>query len=242
MFASAQDPSQGRIYDEIRNGIIKRMNKWIKKSEFETDIAYQDRIKTKSNEMLTNIKDSVVLSIRKKYLSNIRADLGAYNATTGKFLILTKPGFDIDSLYIKVSSKIAPRLSEFINRNVQEFNRQSITIIPKDIGIINKKLKLKEALIIINCDGKDANCVYSMSSYKLIITEIKNIMYGKCDADGWEAFKIEDLKKYEVNEILPKGVYYYKWNISEQPNFNPSDIKPISFDLRDMDISIPTIK
>lgn len=254
VFAFAQ--RQESASKEIKDAIAKEFNQWLEKGEFETTAEYESRIK-KADEKLQAITNEVTLSTKTKYLKrNLAGVLGEYNADDETYLIEVNSAdaysaaVDPQKLVIKVPPKIASILTTRIGKvRSYLFTYGGIKIIPNDVAIINDKWILTDALIIFYLNHRyDSDA----DTRKIIVQKKSDKVFCKTIYDN-EMFKAMDLKQCTNDSKLPDGTRtnssagprgdycYYDWKLSEQPNYNPSNVKPISFSLEDLNIILPTI-
>ena len=268
-FQTAYTLAQESATKEIKDKIAAEFNKWLEKSEFETNAAYEARIKNKSDETLKSISDKVVSSLKpNEYPPRLWGKLGIYDAENETYLIdlyawdfygnagssfpLIKFTKD-DPILVKVSLSIAADLSKKLNQR-DEYGgnpcEYSITIIPNKFTIINDKWTLTDALLIFFSGCYDARMLCAINTYPLgfVITQGENgDVYGECPYNSGYGkltgeFKIKDFKTIAKGNTLPSdNLFYYKWSIADQPNYDPSSTKPISFTLEDLNITLPTI-
>lgn len=234
----ASSYAQKSASQEIKDAIAFNFNKWLVKSDFETNADYEKRVKNKSDERLKSITDSVMQSVKSKYLRGFLGYLGRYDAENETYLIMTDYK---DSFTVKIPRTIAPEIKEGLKSDGWD-NRIRIRVFPSDVTIINDKWTITEAYIIfcVRCDHDyDQRCL--LYANPLTITLKNGNLLANCGYQDFKIFKIEDFKKFAKSDNLPDGAYYCKWNISDQPNYNPSSTKPISFSLEDLNITLPTI-
>lgn len=221
---------------QIKDFIATKFNKWLIKSDFEKNSDYETRLKS-SDEKFKEITSDVLTSVKSEYLKEIHyGRFAGYNAEDETYLIKVLN----DSLNITI--KIPPSISEQLTRRVHisenEYSPQEkILIYPIEMEIINDKWVMKDAVIIFNPNGHYADS-------KMEIQTNGEVFYK----DGNMSFHPFDLKKITNGElpksglVAPMDVYYYKWKISEQPNFINASNKPVSFTLEDLNIALPTTK
>ncbi|GEM_PF-1720634 len=203
-------------YGKLQQSIKDEFNKWLIKTDFESSTDYDNRVKNQSEQKFNSIISEKIEASKNRY-NSISAYLGDYNPDNESFIIFTNK----DTFYVKIPKGIAPTVSNYIVNKQKSDNRNSIRIIPKNFAMSNNKWIITEALVIFNIGGRDASCIQNYSSYNLIVTERKNLLYGKCDAGGYEEFEIKDINKFTDN--LPYGVYYSKW-------YNSNNFSALSLD------------
>lgn len=253
VFAFAQ--RQESASKEIKDAIAKEFNQWLEKGEFEKNAEYESRMK-KADEKLQAITNEVAISTKTKYLKRSLAGvLGEYNADDETYLIEVNSSYansvaaDPQKLVIKVPPKIASILTTRIGKVPScLYTYGGIKIIPYDVTIINDKWILTDALIIFYLNHKyDSNT----DTGNIIVQKKSDTVFCKTNRD-YEMFKAMDLKQCTNDSKLPDGTRtdgagprgdycYYEWKLSEQPNYNPSNVNPISFSLEDLNITLPTI-
>lgn len=214
-------------YGKLQQSIKDEFDKWLIKTDFESSTDYDNRVKNQSEQKFKSIISEKIEDSKNKY-NSISAYLGDYNPDNESFAVFANK----DTFYVKIPKGIAPTISNYIVNKQKNDNRNSIRIIPKTLAMSNNKWIITEALIIFNIGGRDASCIQNYSSYKLIVTERKNILYGKCDAGGYEEFEIKDINKFTDN--LPYGVYYSKWN-----NLNNFSAQSLDFTFEALGIELP---
>lgn len=254
VFAFAQ--RQESASKEIKDAIAKEFNQWLEKGEFEKNAEYESRMK-KADEKLQAITNEVAISTKTKYLKrSLVGVLGEYNADDETYLIEVNSSdaysaaADPQKLVIKVPPKIASILTTRIGKvRSYLYAYGGIKIIPYDVTIINDKWILTDALIIFYL-----NHIYDSNTdtRKIIVQKKSDKVFCKTISDD-EMFKAMDLKQCTNDSKLPDGTRtnssagprgdycYYEWKLSEQPNYNPSNVNPISFSLEDLNITLPTI-
>lgn len=218
---------------EIKEAIANKFTDWLKKSDFETNIEYEKRVKTKSEEELKKITEIAIKEIKSIYMSEILCYSDNYNAENSTFQIELSPSLNYEynrknysNCYTKLSQflflKVNPRIAEEISRDYIN----EATIIPLDVEINeNDEWKITKAYILF---GEEWQGNYDLdSNLKLINTENK--------------IKELDLKTIIKIKNSPNDeyLYYTKWDIKTQPNFTPSQSKPIAFSLEDLNITLP---
>ncbi|MEI6556358.1 MAG: caspase family protein [Paludibacter sp.] len=223
---------------EIKDAISTRFNQWLVKSEFEKNSDYEIRLKN-SDEKLKEITKDVLTSVKSRYLKGIHyGRFGGYNVDDETYLI--KVLDDSLNITIKIPPSIAKDLTRRVNVSEMEqySNQEKILIFPVNIEIINDKWVITDAVLVFNPNGGD-----HFGSYKIKIQSGGDVLYQY--GDQISLTKPFDLKKITNGElpksglVAPMDVYYYKWKISEQPNFIAASNKPVSFSLEDLNIALP---
>lgn len=254
-FAFAQRQKRGSVTEQIKENVSKKFNEWLEKTQFETNAEYETRIKNKSDEKLNEITNKVVQSLKQNaYPKRLSGNLGIYDAENETYLIELYSGespsrfkFSNDTILVKIPRGIAPDFSEKLNAKGPGMCDYGITIIPNDWTLNNDRWTLTDATIIfyLDCYYDNRQCFRNVGEKGLIITQGNNdavfikCPYASSGKDG--EFKIKDFKTVAKSNTLPSdNFFYYKWNISEQPNYNPSSSQPISFSLEDLNITLPT--
>jgi hypothetical protein len=218
---------------EIKDAITRNFNQWLEKSQFESNAAYETRMKT-ADDKLHEVTSSVISLIKARHLQEEYVGrFGGYNADDETYLINILG----DSLHITI--KLPPSIAEALTKKVyisdNEYEPQEkILIFPINMEIINDKWVMTDAIIIFDPRGKYPDSEINIQSGGEVLYK-----------DDYTSFKPFNLKKIKNDELPKSGsiaaedLYYYDWKITEQPNFIAASIKPVSINLEDLNITLP---
>jgi hypothetical protein len=226
----------GSATEEIKNAISTEFNKWLIKSDFETNAEYEIRIKSKSDEKIKIITDSVVRIIKKEYLKSRNWYLGDYDADNEFFLTGSRGGLDSDrkrlpiggdSIFLKIPRSIAKTFFDSFQYN------SSVVFQPTDANIQKDEWKVTNGYFLFFNFYYHSNLLIEHKSNSIICS------YNDPNSSR-VTLQAKNIKQFTGNQ-REDCVYYINWDISDMPNYNPTSIKPISFTLEDLNITLPAI-
>lgn len=220
---------------EIKDAIARNFKEWLIKSDFETNTDYEKRIKTKSEEELKKITEKTTEEKTTYIKRPITCSLGEFNAENSSFEILTN--------YCNYS-KFPQILLLEVNKNVAEQMSKSffneVTIVPTAVEINEKdKWQITNAYILFGNWNDGGNRHYGLDSN----LKLYNPVYNRQKIREIDLRNITNFDKIlndrNIYTMTTNYLYYSKWDINTQPNYTPSQSKPIAFSLEDLNITLP---
>lgn len=216
-FANAN--AQESATQEIKEAVAENFNIWLKKSDFETNAEYEKRVKMNYEGVLKKITQETALQIKKEYSRYCRLFLRNYDAEKESFkleLVYCEHGkiSGKSTFQIKINKVKAKQFAEYYGGDARSF------IVIKDVSMINDRWEITKATF---CFGGGLNNAYWTPDDK---------EYIKIKIDNNTNFAPPNYQNYYKT-------YTYDWSIENQPNYTPSEVKPISFSLEDLNITLP---
>lgn len=225
---------------QIKDEVKKSFEEWLQKGEFETNAEYEKRLLNKE-EKLNAITNDILAKLKKKKLGGetwtgysqwTAVSLDEYDAESETF----KMNFPHlrDTIVIKVPREKALAFKKAANGqyNVDRVNYFVFTngdlIIQNDRWVLSK-------LDIIYTGGT------TMGHYEENL-KWQNIVFAGINPDflrSSDNYSEKEAKKLADKKIKNGEILFCKYDITQQANYNPSNIKPISFNFSDLEISIP---
>ena len=237
IFAFAQESAT----KEIEDSIGARFYKWMEKSEFETNAEYEKRVNTNAEEELKAITYKIINSIKQNHCLTQGCNCslsGKYDAENETFLLKVDDYYLKKIIAIKVPRSLAPAFSQNLRyyTNVEDAKRLcNVYIAPQDIIIQNDVWIVSKALILFDFLGLDWRCKYQGN---IKIYKENNAYFGIC---GDNKFKCDNFKLLTKVTEITNTVFYYEWNILDEPNYHPSSSQPISFNVSDFKITLSSL-
>lgn len=215
-------------YGILQESIKNEFSKWLIKTDFESSLDYDNRVKNHSQQKFKSIISEKITKSKEIY-NSISARLGDYYPDNESFAVYTNK----NTIYVKIPKSFAPTVSNYIVDRQEKYRRNSIRIIPNNLVMSENNWIFNEAIIIFNFVGRYSSCIEDgYSSYKLVINDTNNILYGKCYGDNYYEFEIKDFFKF--NGDLSEDIYYIKWN-----NLNNFTTQSLDFTFEDLKIELP---
>ena len=228
---------------ELKGAISDEFNKWLKKSDFETNAEYESRIKNESDASLKKISETVFLAQKEWYLSNTCCNLGKYDAENETFPLYlghkycsSRRNRSRDTLYVTISKDIASSFYNFFSVPKSGENTPPVYLVPIDAAIINDQWKITKGIVLFDAFWMSQSGLIGLDGFELI-KEKGNYSYTIDRYGTKNKYHLIDIK---TTKSLAKEVYCYEWNINQQPGYSPSDKNSISFSLQDLNIILPS--
>ncbi len=244
IFISFHGYTQGAT-KEIKEEISDEFSKWAIKNEFESNSAYEKRIKEKSEEQLQIITNKVVNKIKSVYLMNIDIVLKEYNPDNSIYLCdLQSLNFVSGKRYSQqISFNVSNDLAKYLKENyMNNLHGENIQILPFENEIINDKWEITKAKIVFGGSPvqlNEKNEITVASNWNSELFKIVNLNTIETIED-FQTAKEKANRKSRVTGNTVTVVLFSDWDIKTQPGYISSENKPISFNFEDLKIELPT--
>jgi hypothetical protein len=223
-----EDERKAREFEDSDFGRLKKavtieFKTWMIKSEYETNIDYEKRIKSMADTKLKTVTSEQIELSKKRSSQSINVKLGNYDAISESFSLVINNN---QSTPLSIPKQIAPFFPTTFNFNEGYHNYSAIFILPKKFVMENNNWKIIEGVILFdNLYQKAINNFTTYSKDFKLFKEENKYYYNLTKYD--EKMEIENINTIKENPIK-KGIYFYEMKLnslqSQQLNFNFSDL------------------
>lgn len=222
-------------YGKLQESVKEDFSAWLKKTEFETNSDYENRIKNQADETFKVILAEKIEKAKQKGGTIKYAKMGNYDAESESFPLTYNSQF----ANIKISKTVAPDFySKFANRTGSN-DQPTIYVIPSEFIMINNSWQVSKALFIFDGYWMGADFVRDQA-FKKFYKENEKYYYDreepnfKTQQNGINKYTMISANNIKSASDIQREVYYYEFTM---PSTNES--QALNFTYKDLNITLP---
>jgi hypothetical protein len=198
------------------------------KSDFETNVDFENRIKNQSEEKFKTILAEKINNAKKRALSVEYAKLGQYDPDNEMFPIYFGKN---DTAFIKVPKSVASDFYNTFSKPKLGQNRPPVFVVPLDLSIINNQWGISHAVILFDGFWASTSGLIAIRGFKFI-NEKGKYSY-EVDNYGVKKYNLIDITTIQNPTDIKGEVYFYDWKI------NLTNTQSLDFTFQDLNITLP---